>query len=121
MDIFVAGGELSPGEYRYSGSYTNDEQTTWINPPAGTYTVIVVPFVTPGGPAKVKLYTYVLGTTDAHNVIVTAPATVATAAKGTVGLTFVGLDPAQRYLGQLVYSGAADFSGVEPTIITVSP
>ena len=64
----------------------------------------------PGGTASYTLFTWVLGTADAGNMTVTAPATAVTGATGTVELSFSGLTAGTKYLGSVVYGGGASSS-----------
>jgi hypothetical protein len=58
-----------------------------------------------------------LGTADAGNMTVTAPAAASTGATGTIDLTFSGLDPSTKYLGSVAYGGVAGLPN--PTIVRV--
>jgi hypothetical protein len=48
---------------------------------------------------------------------VTAPASATAGQTGTISLGLSGLDPATRYLGSVVYAGAAGLPG--PTIVRI--
>jgi hypothetical protein len=67
--------------------------------------------------ATYTLFTWVLGTTDAGNMTVDAPASAVIGTTGTINLTFSGLDPATRYLGSVAYSGVSGLPN--PTIVRV--
>ena len=87
-----------------------------INPTAGTYTVVVDGYAT-ADPSAFKLFTWVLGSTAAGNMTVTAPASATLGGTGSIGLTFSGLTPGTKYLGSVAYGGAAGMPN--PTIVRV--
>jgi subtilisin family serine protease len=72
-----------------------------------------------GGTSPFKLHAWHLGTGDAGNMTVTAPATATLNATGTIELGFIGLTPGTKYLGSVVYGGAAGMPS--PTIVRVDP
>jgi hypothetical protein len=69
------------------------------------------------GSSPFKLHTWLLGSTDAGNMTVTAPAGAVIGATGTIALAFNGLAPATKYLGSVVYAGAVGLPN--PTIVRV--
>ena len=99
-----------------SGSGTSAEEVNLLNPAAGTYTVVVQGWGVVGS-SPFKLHTWLLGSASAGNMTVSAPATAVTGATGTINLTFSGLAPATKYLGSVVYGGAAGMPN--PTIVRV--
>ena len=70
-----------------------------------------------GVPTPFKLYDWVLGSADAGNMTVTAPASATSGATGNIGLTFSGLAGGTKYLGSVAYSGTAGLPN--PTIVRV--
>lgn len=98
-----------------SGGGTSAEEVNLSNPPAATYTVWVHGFAVPGT-ANFTLFTWVLGSTAAGNMTVSAPPAAIVGA-GTIDLTFNGLDPATKYLGSVAYSGVTGLPS--PTIVRV--
>lgn len=100
-----------------SGGATAAEQVSLANPAAGTYTVRVVGYAVPSGAANFKLFSWVLGTADAGNMTVSAPATATAGATGTITVTPSGLAPATRYLGSVVYGGSSNLPA--PTIVRI--
>ncbi len=100
-----------------SGSGTSSEEVNLLNPPAGSYTVRVVGFAVPVGSANYTLFNWVLGTTSAGNMTVTAPASATLGTTGAIGLSFSGLSAATKYLGSVAYGGAAGMPN--PTIVRV--
>jgi hypothetical protein len=64
-----------------------------------------------------KLHTWVLDSTDAGNMTVSAPAAATLGATGAIDLTFSGLAAAAKYLGSVAYSGVAGLPN--PTIVRV--
>jgi len=98
---------------------TSAETANLRNPAAGEYRVVVAPFDTGGPSASFTLFKWVLGTADAGNMTVSAPATAVTGGTGTINLSFSGLTAGTKYLGSVVYSGAAGLPN--PTIVRVDP
>ena len=82
-----------------------------------TYKVWVHGFATDGPDSNFTLFTWVLGSTAAGNMTVSAPATAVVGETGTIDLTFSGLAPATRYLGSVAYGGASGMPN--PTIVRV--
>jgi hypothetical protein len=103
-----------------SGGPTAAEQVEFRNPPAGVFTVRVVGYAIPGGGTTgFNLYSWQLGSTGAGNMSVTAPATATTGQSGTVTIGTSGLTAGTKYMGSVVYGGAAGLPN--PTIIRVDP
>jgi hypothetical protein len=99
-----------------SGSGTSAEEVNLTNPAAGNYTVVVQGWGVPGS-SPFKLHTWLLGGASAGNMSVAAPATATVGGTGAINLTFSGLAPATKYLGSVVYGGAA--SSTAPTIVRI--
>jgi subtilisin family serine protease len=101
-----------------SGSGTSNEEVNLVNPAAGAYTVYVHGFgVT--GTANFTLFRWLLGSTSAGNMTVSAPASATQGATGAINLTFSGLTAGTKYLGSVAYSGTAGLPN--PTIVRVDP
>ena len=114
LDLYVinSGGALVAA----SGSGTSNEEANILNPPAGNYTVWVHGFgVT--GTANFTLFRWLLGTTAAGNMTVTAPAAATQGASGRINLTFSGLSAATKYLGSVAYGGVAGLPN--PTLVRI--
>jgi subtilisin family serine protease len=95
-----------------SGTGTSQEIVNLQNPAAGTYTAHVHGWQTlGGGTTSYILYTWGLGSADAGNMTVTAPASATTGETGTIGLSFTGLAAGTRYLGAVDYSNGTDTIG----------
>jgi len=101
-----------------SGSGTSAEEVNLLNPAAGSYTVVVQGWGV-AGTSPFKLHTWLLGSADAGNVAVSAPAAATTGATGMINLTFSGLAAGTKYLGSVAYGGAAGLPN--PTIVRVDP
>ena len=101
-----------------SGSGTSAEQVNLLNPAAGNYTVVVQGWGVPGSSPFV-LHTWLLGSTAAGNMTVSAPASATLGTTGVINLTFSGLTPGVKYLGSVAYSGTAGLPN--PTIVSVNP
>ncbi|MDF2750236.1 MAG: peptidase and in kexin sedolisin, partial [Gaiellaceae bacterium] len=67
--------------------------------------------------AQYTLFRWLLGSTAAGNMTVTAPTAATTGGTGTVELAFSGLAPATKYLGSVAYAGVAGLPN--PTIVRV--
>jgi len=100
-----------------SGSGTSAEQVNLVNPAADTYTVVVQGWATDGPDAGYTLFHWLLGSADAGNMTVTAPATATTGGTGAINLAFSGLAPGTKYLGSVAYAGATGLPN--PTIVRV--
>jgi hypothetical protein len=116
IDMYVYRGTTLVGSSTNSGS---DEQVSLVNPPAATYTVYLHGWGLPSGTSAFKLHTWQLGTADAGNMTVTAPATATTGASGTVSLATSGLTAGTKYLGSVAYGGIPGMPN--PTIVSVQP
>jgi Subtilase family/Fibronectin type-III domain/Peptidase inhibitor I9/PA domain len=105
-----------------SGTGTSTEEVNLLNPAAGDYTAYVHGWGVPApGPATFTLFSWLLGSADAGNMNVTAPATATTGGSGTIGLTFTGLTPGTKYLGSVAYGDGVSALPVNPTIVRVDP
>jgi hypothetical protein len=69
------------------------------------------------GSSPFKLHTWLLDSTPAGNMTVSAPMTATVGATGAISLSFSGLTSATKYLGSVAYSGAAGMP--LPTIVRV--
>jgi len=115
IDLYVfRDGVLVGGSF----SGTSQEEVDFSNPAPGNYTVYVHGFNVPGT-AEFTLFSWLLGSASAGNMIVTAPAAATTGATGTVTITFSGLLPGVKYLGSVLYSGSVGLPS--PTIVRVDP
>jgi subtilisin family serine protease len=111
--VFNSGGTLVGS----SGSGTSAEEINLLNPAAGSYTVVTHGFGVPAGGATYTLFSWLLGSADAGNMAVTAPASATLGTTGTITLTFSGLAGGTRYLGSVAYGGTAGLPN--PTIVRV--
>jgi hypothetical protein len=115
LDLRVYRGSSLVG---WSGGDTSAEEVNLIDPPADTYTVYVDGYAT-ANPSTFTLFTWVLGTTSAGNMTVSAPASAALGTTGAIGLTYGGLTPGTKYLGSVAYNGASGMPN--PTVVRVDP
>jgi hypothetical protein len=113
LDLYVYRGTTLVG---VSGTGTSNEEVDLVNPAAGAYTVYVHGFAV-ATTSPFKLYSWLLGSAAAGNMVVTAPTTATVGGTGTIGLTFNSLAAATKYLGSVAYSGAAGLPN--PTIVRV--
>ena len=113
LDLYVYRGTTLVGS---SGGGASEEVVSLLNPAAATYTVVVDGFAT-ANPSTFTLFTWVLGSTDAGNMTVSAPSSATVGGTGTIGLTFSGLAPGTKYLGSVAYGGTAGMPS--PTIVRI--
>jgi hypothetical protein len=114
LDLYVFRGSTLVGS---SGGGTSAEEVNLVNPAADTYKVWVHGWGVSAPVANFTLFTWVLGTADAGNMTVAAPAAATVGGTDTITLTFTGLAPATKYLGSVAYGGAAGMPN--PTIVRV--
>lgn len=116
LEVYNAAGALVGS----SGGATANEEVNLTNPAAGAYKVRVIGFATPGSAAvNFTLFSWALGTADAGNMTVTAPANATTGATATITLAFKNLVAGVKYLGAVAYGGDPAVPG--PTIVRVDP
>ena len=115
LDLYVFQGTTLVAA---SGTGTSEEEANLVNPAPGNYTVFVHGFSVPGT-ANFTLFQWLLDSTAAGNMTVTAPTTATTGATGTVNVSFSGLTPGTKYLGSVAYSGSASLPA--PTVVRVDP
>ena len=124
IDLYVYQGtpaSLGP-RVGASGGGTSQEEVNLANPAAGAYTVFVHGWGVPApGTASFTLFSWLLGSANAGNMSVSAPATATTGDSGTIGLSFTGLTPGTKYLGSVAYSDGVIALPVSPTIVRVDP
>jgi subtilisin family serine protease len=113
IDLYVY---LGPTRVGASTGGTSAEEVNLLNPAAGNYTVYLHGFAVPGT-ANFTLFTWVLDSTDAGNMTVSAPASATLGSTGAINLTFSGLTPGTKYLGSVAYGGTAGLPN--PTIVRV--
>ena len=113
LEVYNASGALVGS----SGGATSAEEVNLVGPAAGTYSVRIVGFEVPVGTATFKLSSWALGATAAGNFSVTAPASATTGRTGAIGITTSGLTAGLKYLGAVVYGGAAGLPN--PTIVRI--
>ena len=101
-----------------SGGPTSAEEVNLTNPAAGTYYILVDGYAT-ANPSTFTAFAWALGSTDAGNMTVSAPATAVFGTTGAVNLSFTGLTAGTKYLGSVVYGGVAGMPA--PTIVRVDP
>ena len=105
-----------------SGSGTSAEEVnfTFSSPSASpTALTVVVQGWGVVGSSPFKLHSWYLGTADAGNMTVTAPVSAVIGGTGAINLSFSGLTAGNKYLGSIVYGGAAGMPA--PTIVRVDP
>ncbi len=113
IDLCVFRGTTLVGS---SGTATSAEEVNLLNPAADAYTVVVQGWGVAGS-SPFKLHTWVLGSADAGNMTVSAPASATLGTSGTIELTFNGLTAGTKYLGSVAYGGVAGMPN--PTIVRV--
>jgi hypothetical protein len=116
IDLYVYKGTTRLGS---SQGGTAAEVVSLVDPVAGNDYVVYVHGwgVANGVSTPFVLYSWLLGTTDAGNMTVSAPASATLGTSGTISLTFSGLSSGTKYLGSVAYSGTAGMPN--PTIVRV--
>jgi subtilisin family serine protease len=114
LDLYVFDGSFN--QVGASGGGTSDEEVDLLNPAADTYTVVVDGYAT-ANPSTFTLFAWVLDSTAAGNMTVSAPTTATKGTVDTIDLTFSGLVTGTKYLGSVAYSGVAGLPN--PTIVRV--
>jgi hypothetical protein len=115
IDLCVFRGATLVGS---SGSGTSAEEVNLVNPTAATHTVVVHGWGVAGS-SPFKLHSWVLGSADAGNMTVSAPAAATIGASAAINLSFSGLTAGLKYLGSVAYGGATGLPN--PTIVRVDP
>ncbi len=100
-----------------SGGGTSAEEVNLLNPAADTYRVWVHAFGTDGPDANFTLFAWVLGSSAAGNMAMTAPASAVLGTTGNIELIFSSLSAGTRYMGSVAYSGTPGLPN--PTIVRV--
>lgn len=118
MDLYVYQGSTLVGSSA-GGTSAEEVNFTFATPSAAPLQlrVYVHGWGLPAGSSAFKLHQWSLGDTAAGNLSVTAPASAQTGATGTITLTPAPALPAGRWLGSVVYGGAAGMPA--PTIVRV--
>jgi hypothetical protein len=101
-----------------SASGTSAEEVNLVNPAAGAYTVVVQGWGVAGS-SPFKLNTWLLASTAAGNMTVTAPATAVLGQTGAINISTSSLTAGTKYLGSVVYGGTSGLPN--PTIVRVDP
>jgi subtilisin family serine protease len=115
IDLCVFRGATLVGS---SGSGTAAEEVNLVDPTAATYTVVVQGWGVAGS-SPFRLHTWLLDSSSAGNMTVSAPATAVLGTSGTISLSFSGLTAGTKYLGSVAYSGVTGMPN--PTIVRVDP
>ncbi len=100
-----------------SGGGTSAEEVNLLKPDEGEYIVWVHGWQTDGPEANFTQFTWLVPSTDAGNVTVTAPAAAVLGDSGIVNLTFSNLTSPAKYLGVLVHSDGT--SAIGQTVVNV--
>jgi hypothetical protein len=114
LDVYVYVGTTLVGQ---AADGDSNEMVSFVDPPAGTYTVYVHGFNTAGPSANFTLYEWPVGPTSAGNMTVPGPVGVTTGGTVPVNLSFTGLAAGTWYLGQVVYNDGT--SDIGTTIVNV--
>jgi hypothetical protein len=113
IDLCVFRGTTQVGA---SGSGTSAEEVNLVNPTPGTYTVVVQGWGVAGS-SPFRLHAWLLDSTDAGNMTVTAPGSATLGVTAPITLSFSGLASGTKYLGSVAYGGPA--ASTNPTIVRV--
>jgi hypothetical protein len=115
FDLYVYRGSTLVGA---SAGLQANEEVNLLNPAADTYTVWVHGFKT-SNPSSFTLFAWVLDSTAAGNMTISAPASATVGGTGAIDLSFSGLTAGIKYLGSVAYSGSSGMPN--PTIVRVDP
>jgi subtilisin family serine protease len=116
LDLYVYDGALNL--IGSSAGGTSQEEVNFLNPAADTYWVLVDGYAT-ANPSTFTLFAWVLGSIDAGNMTVSAPASATLGTTAAINLSFSGLTAGTKYLGSVAYGGIAGLPN--PTIVRVDP
>ena len=116
LDLYIFNSSFA--QIGGSGGPTSAEEVNLVNPAAGTYYIYVDGYAT-ANPSTFTVFAWALGSADAGNMTVSAPAAATFGTTGAVNLSFSGLTAGTKYLGSIVYSGAAGMPA--PTIVRFDP
>ena len=115
IDLYVYRGNTPVGT---SGAGGSDEEVSLVNPVEGAYTAYIHGWGLPSGASPFKLHVWALGSADAGNMTVTAPASATLGQTGTITVTpSASLPSGAKYLGSVAYGGNAGLPG--PTIVRI--
>jgi subtilisin family serine protease len=115
IDLYVYG---PTGQFiNVSGSGGSDEEVNVVNPAPGSYYVFLHGWGLPTGTSPFKLHAWALGSADAGNMTISAPATATAGQTGAITLTTSNLAPTTKYLGSVVYGGTTGMPS--PTIVRI--
>jgi hypothetical protein len=117
IDLCVFQGATLVGS---SGSGTSAEEVNFAftTPTASPVNLtVVVHGWGVAGTSPFKLYAWMLGSANAGNMTVSAPATATLGGSGAINLSFTGLTAGTKYLGSVAYGGASGMPN--PTIVRV--
>jgi len=115
IDMYVYRGTALVGS---STTGTSTETVSLVDPLAGNYTVYIHGWGLTAPSSPFVLHTWLLDSTDAGNMTVSAPASATLGGTGTINLTFSGLNAGTKYLGSVAYGGASGMPN--PTIVSVN-
>jgi hypothetical protein len=113
LEVYNSAGTLVAA----SGGGTSAEEANLLNPAADTYTVRVVGWAVPTPTASFTLYSWVLRTTSAGNMTVSAPTSAVLGSTGSIDLSFSALSGGTKYLGSVAYTGTTGLPN--PTIVRI--
>jgi hypothetical protein len=117
LDVYVYKGTTLVA---LSATGTSNEEANLLNPAAGAdYVVYVHGFDVSAAQANFTLFNWLLGSSPAGNMAVSAPASGTTGASAPVTLTFNSLAAGTKYLGSVAYTGPAATPMPNPTIVRV--
>lgn len=116
VDLYVYGPTGAPAGS--SGNGGSDEEVNIASPAPGTYYVFMHGWGLPTGTSPFKLHAWALGSSAAGNMTVTAPASAVLGQSGAIGISTSGLAAGTKYLGSIVYGGAAGMPS--PTIVRIN-
>jgi hypothetical protein len=117
LDLYVF--DSTGSQVGGSGSGTSEEEVNLVNPAADDYFVVVHGWQTDGPDANYTLFSYLVGSTDAGNMTIVAPAAASLGTTANVDVSFSGLTPGKKYLGAVDYNDGTDV--LDSTLVRVDP
>lgn len=119
LDLYVYQGNNLVGAST-TGTSAEEVNFSFSNPTGGpiNLTVYVHGWGVPAGSSPFKLHSWYIPASSAGNMTVNAPASATLGQSRTISVSFSGLAAGTRYLGSIVYSGAAGMPA--PTIVSVN-
>jgi hypothetical protein len=116
LDLYLFNADFS-AQVAGSGGSTSREEISVRNLPAGNYWLLVDGYNVPAGTVTFKVHQWLLGSASAGNLTLEYPAAAVAGNAGEIKLTVGASVDAGKWLGSIVYGGAAGLPS--PTIVRI--